>query len=61
MSDTPTRGRGGRRPSGQPPKVPIGFIVTREDKEYLVSMPNRSAWLAQKVAEDRAKSEGGSR
>lgn len=47
--------RRGPKPKGKPRRKVIGFGVSPEHHEWLLALPNRSAWLAAKIEEDRAK------
>jgi hypothetical protein len=52
MTDNrPKRKRG--RPTERPNAKRIGFYVSEADHAWLSALPNRSAWLAEKVAAAR--------
>lgn len=46
--------RRGPKPKGQPCRKVIAFGVSPEHHGWLTALPNRSAWLAAKIEEDRA-------
>jgi hypothetical protein len=41
------------RPLEKPGAKRIGFYVSAADHEWLTALPNRSEWIAKKVAEDK--------
>jgi hypothetical protein len=43
----------GRPTKGDRPAKRIGFYVSADDHEWLTALPNRSEWIAKKIAEDR--------
>lgn len=51
MSDQPRKR--GPKPTGRPRRVNISVTVTLEDQAWLRTLPNVSAWLAEKIETDR--------
>lgn len=54
MTDQP-KGKRGPKPKGRPPRRTIPFSVSEEDYQWLRTMENRSAWLAEVIEKERAK------
>jgi hypothetical protein len=50
---TDTKRKRGRPLKGDRPAKRIGFYVSADDHEWLTALPNRSEWIAKKVAGDR--------
>ena len=48
--------RRGPKPKGQPRRKVIAFGVSPEHHEWLTTLPNRSAWLAEQIT--KAQEEG---
>jgi hypothetical protein len=43
----------GPKPKGKPRRTVIAFGVSQEEKEWLLTLPNRSAWLREQIEKTR--------
>lgn len=52
MTNQPNKRKRGR-PTERPGAKRIGFYVSEADHEWLTALPNRSEWIAEKVAQSQ--------